>query len=538
MMPISKQSSVPPICKPGSKTRRLLSVRHKLDSLPMRPYFWISYAIFLILAVLLCTSLFILSFPQSPLAKFVNVIWLLGGACVTVIALAFIIQMYLIRPVLATRNWSRQVASEDDIPAIPVGLPTPLQEISENIFNLNRTVRTLYEDMDELVCNETKHLAQKTRSLEILYELAATITAAPSIEVLIDRILPTLTEIIDTKAATVRLKMKDGSMRLLGARGFPEPLEDEDSAIMMEDCLLNQTLPARGILRHTNVTGTPDLQTENLFGSMPIDMVSVPLQYGDKTLGLFSLYIDGRTVKIPDDVRDLLISVGRHLGIAIVKANLDNEAKRLSIMQERNLLAHELHDSLAQTLASLRFQVSMLDKSLKNGEISALAEEVQAINGALEEANTELRELLAHFRAPMDERGLIPALEDLIDRFRKQTGIAAFLQKNWIHCYLPANMEMQILRIIQEALANIKKHSKAQTVRVVLQCNNDGEYRILVEDDGIGFDPTQCSSHPGRHIGLSIMRERAQHLHGTLQIESEPGEGTQLWLTFHRETRM
>jgi two-component system nitrate/nitrite sensor histidine kinase NarX len=92
---------------------------------------------------------------------------------------------------------------------------------------------------------------------------------------------------------------------------------------------------------------------------------------------------------------------------------------------------------------------------------------------------------------------------------------------------------MQMLRIAQEALTNIRKHARAQTVRVLLNCRPGGAYMLLVEDDGIGFDLPRRAGRPGEHIGLSIMEERARRLGGQLRIESEPGEGTRVEVTYN-----
>ena len=96
-----------------------------------------------------------------------------------------------------------------------------------------------------------------------------------------------------------------------------------------------------------------------------VHMVAVPLRYRDRTLGVYNLFVD-RDVNEGEDTHDLLISIGRHLGMAIEKARLDRETHLLSIIEERTHLAHELHDSLAQTLASLRFQVRVLDETLQS----------------------------------------------------------------------------------------------------------------------------------------------------------------------------
>jgi two-component system nitrate/nitrite sensor histidine kinase NarX len=89
---------------------------------------------------------------------------------------------------------------------------------------------------------------------------------------------------------------------------------------------------------------------------------------------------------------------------------------------------------------------------------------------------------------------------------------------------------MQALRIVQESLANIRKHAKAHTIRVLLRCRGPGQYLILVEDDGVGFEGAAPKGNPGEHIGLSIMEERARRVGGELSIESEPGEGTRVEL--------
>lgn len=95
-----------------------------------------------------------------------------------------------------------------------------------------------------------------------------------------------------------------------------------------------------------------------------------------------------------------------------------------------------------------------------------------------------------------------------------------------------------MLRIVQEALANIRKHADAHTVRILLRCRVPGQYTLLVEDDGQGFASPKRNGHPGEHIGLSIMQERARRLGGELRVESEPGEGTRVELRFRPGSRL
>jgi two-component system nitrate/nitrite sensor histidine kinase NarX len=234
-------------------------------------------------------------------------------------------------------------------------------------------------------------------------------------------------------------------------------------------------------------------------------------------------------------MKDLLTSIGHHLGMAIEKSRLDEEANLLSIMEERTRLANELHDSLAQSLASLKFQVRVLDELLHSGSEADLWQEMELIENSLDEAYTELRELIAHFRAPVDKRGLLPAVEQAVERFRRNSGISAYLQIEWDGVDLPAEVEIQVLRIIQEALANIRKHSEANAVRVMLRAGGGNNYRILIEDDGIGIQGMVLDDRPGEHLGLKIMRERATRIGGDLKIESDAGEGTRIILSFPQQ---
>ena len=109
-----------------------------------------------------------------------------------------------------------------------------------------------------------------------------------------------------------------------------------------------------------------------------------------------------------------------------------------------------------------------------------------------------------------------------------------FFYQNWYLEEIPRDIELEVVRIVQEALANIRKHSKAETVRILMHSTEKGDCRILVEDDGIGFDDAlqDKTTAEGEHIGLTVMQERAARINGEIQFESEEGEGTLIQLSF------
>jgi two-component system nitrate/nitrite sensor histidine kinase NarX len=181
----------------------------------------------------------------------------------------------------------------------------------------------------------------------------------------------------------------------------------------------------------------------------------------------------------------------------------------------------------------MRLQVKMLGEILHKKDIRAAQNEVRRLNTAINEAHTSLRELLSNFRSRMDERGLIYAVNDLVYRFKQETGINVFFHNGMTNTDpgLTPAQEFQAFRIIQEALANIKKHSNACTVRILFY-SNEKDFSILIEDDGHGMESETGAPGPGEHIGLSIMEERAAAINGEVTIESEPGEGTRVYLHF------
>jgi two-component system nitrate/nitrite sensor histidine kinase NarX len=455
---------------------------------------------------------------------------LLGGLLIGV--LLYRIQRHLLEPLAHMRNWALRMRGGNLAVRIPVPAEGEFAELARDINNLGDVIQALSLDLDNQVRKQTERLAQKTRSLEILYDMAASINVSRDLDDLLTRFLHTLKEVVHARAATVRLLTPEGQMRLVASLGLEREVMEREQLLPLHRCLCGNAASAGEMRFASNVRQCEAVIGAPLLDRYDIEIIAVPLQYQGRTLGVYNLFTETPGLAAREDMKELLTSIGRHFGMAIEKSRLDEEAKRLSLMQERTMLAHELHDSLAQTLHSLRFQVKMLDETLEHHGNPRVRQEIQQIKSTLDQANTELRQLLAHFRAPIDDHSRVPTIEDVVARFRKETGILTFLQKEWDLDRLPRSVEVQVLRIIQEALSNIRKHSQAHAVRLLLRSDPDGHYRVLVEDDGVGLEGRTPEGNAGEHIGLCIMQERARCLGGELRVESEPGEGTRVLLRF------
>ncbi len=360
-------------------------------------------------------------------------------------------------------------------------------------------------------------------SLVLLYRVTSSLNSVNEKSQTFHDFLILLKQHFSAGAGSIQLITDDGLMDLISYFGFSK---EQASSI--------QHTPIDGHLFSFETDVIDDIQIhENKLDidTLPHKQLCIPIRYKIQTLGVINLFVES-DICITEELAYLLLSIGAHLGEFIERCNIEQHNHRQLIKDERNIIANELHDSLAQTLASLRFQVRILDQSLQPvGDFMAF-KTIESIEHALDEASTDLRELIAYCRVPMEQQGLVPAIKRAVEKFRKETGIHILLQCNEQTLALPSNIELNAYRIIQEALTNIKKHASAHIVRVLLTHDRQGNIRILIENDGKGFDQRKIQSSEGNNLGLSIMKERAKHLGGELKIETEPDEGTRVELKF------
>ncbi|MEC9190429.1 MAG: histidine kinase [Pseudomonadota bacterium] len=214
----------------------------------------------------------------------------------------------------------------------------------------------------------------------------------------------------------------------------------------------------------------------------------------------------------------------------------EKEKNKILIIEERFKIASELHDSLAQTLASLKIQARVLDESIHQGDDSQMWNELEKLEDSIHRANAEIRELIKQFRTgPKATKNFITELENLIDSFKKEnSSIKIFLQIEDKKVNLSDDQSRNTLKIIQEAITNVVKHSQAKIVRLFVSKEKDNTVNVLVEDDGIGIAKSCFIGHEeevsGEHFGISVMKDRANQMNARLDIESEPGEGVRIKL--------
>ena len=371
---------------------------------------------------------------------------------------------------------------------------------------------------------------QQHRAQQILYNITTAVSKGRELKEILNIFCKKTYEELEAHNVSVWLITENNWLEYITGSGIDPKIVSQQKRIKITQ-ELSDTLINKSII-HDNEHVTRLAEILQCDVSDEARSFYLTLHHQNRTLGVVRIKLNQLPLSNQKDLYDLFSTLAGQLCNSIEKAKQDQESRRMIIMQERSLIANELHDSLAQTLASLRFQVRVLDETLQPTAEFQSIRGIEQVENSLDEAYSDLRELIAHCRTPIDTQGLIQAVEKLISRMRKDSGIHILFQKEWDHSDLPPNLEMHLFRIVQEAMNNIRKHSNAQNVHLMFRCDENGHHRILIENDGLGFEMPKDSDHPGKHVGLSIMSERANYLGGELRVESEPDEGTRIELNF------
>jgi len=196
---------------------------------------------------------------------------------------------------------------------------------------------------------------------------------------------------------------------------------------------------------------------------------------------------------------------------------------------ERRAISRELHDQIGQSLTALGVNLNIIRTQMSKETPALLQSRLDDSMSLVEQTTEEIRDVMANLRPPvLDDYGLVAALHWYGEQFARRTNIVITVEGEEPVPRLDTRMENTLFRIVQEALTNVAKHAQATLVTVTIEVGN-GNLRLIVADDGIGFDITNLPSPDvGRGWGLLTMRERAEVVGGIFRVESRPGGGTKL----------
>jgi signal transduction histidine kinase len=252
-----------------------------------------------------------------------------------------------------------------------------------------------------------------------------------------------------------------------------------------------------------------------------------PLRGPDGMLGELCVIRAGRPFTNAE--RDLLGAFADMAAIAVRTEHLHEAEEQWTIHAERDRIARELHDSLAQVLGVIHLRLRALESRASDEASDALAAELSEIADTADEAYGDVREAILGLRETVrEDGGLEGSLREYLRKYTRQTGIAASVTcEGDPRRALTPRSEVQLLRVVQEALANTRKHSGARKVAIRIACAGPSAV-VTIEDDGRGFDPARVSASMEGGFGLASMRERVELIGGTIDVHTAPGAGTRI----------
>ena len=383
--------------------------------------------------------------------------------------------------------------------------------------------------------SDADRLQQRNRELSILNAFAKELNAQVDLNRALRTALAQVADLLDLQTGWVwLLHQESGDSYLAASQNLPPALA-ENPWRMEGDCYCLDTFRAGDLAGAANVNVVTCSRLKNLVdGANGLRYhASIPLYAHGRQLGVLNVASADWRELSTDDLR-LLYTVGDLLSIAVERARLFEHSADLGALEERNRLARELHDTLAQSLAAIALQLESADALLEAGapagRISAAVQRAMELTRAsLEEARRSVLDLRA---APLEGRSLSEALAGLVEATDGRGGLRASLELIGAARPLPLRVEVGLFRIAQEALNNTVRHANASRCRVRLT-SAPGEVRLLITDDDIGFSPEDAAA--GR-FGLVGLNERARLLHGQLRLDTNPGSGTAIEVVIPLDT--
>ena len=337
-------------------------------------------------------------------------------------------------------------------------------------------------------------------------------------------------EVTSADVAEVWVHSRQGELSLAGHRGLDAKAFAERSHLGMGEGLPGLTASTGEPVIVTDLAHDPRVAREGLRSAGFEVYVALPLGHREEIVGAFGVASKDAQRLASDRELHLLEGIGERVALAIVNARLHEQVLDGAVLDERVRIARELHDGLAQVLGYINTQTQAVKRLLATERIDAALAELDAMEEAARAVYGDVREAIVGLRTSLPRQGLIPSLRQYLDEFSTMTGAEASLAVGADELTLRPEVEIQVLRIVQEALANVRKHAAAVSVTVDVDLI-DGSLAVSVVDDGRGFDPASASRGPWPRFGLQTMQERAAAVGGKFTVESHPGSGTRVGVT-------
>ena len=386
-------------------------------------------------------------------------------------------------------------------------------------FNkMSQNIKDLYTNLEEKVQNQTQSLKEKSDELKLLYDVTAFLHSTHDIEKIANTFLENIQTISFAQAVSIRLTTSQGSENI-----FLTGIDHIEKLNFIE-----QTFKANASssAHQSNIISyhIPPATSQEIPFSQSVSFHNTKNKTNNAYLTLYFEH------SIPLSERTLLLieALFSQFTVATENQRLITLDKQFAVLEERNLMAQGLHDSIAQSLSFLNIQTQMLKNALQDNKLKQANKNIQFIQQGIQVSYEDVRELLTNFRTKLDTENFQQSIHSVIQRFKTQTDIPVTLHMDTSGDRLSIEQQLQAIFILQEALSNIRKHANAKHVSINIIKNQ--QFVMSIQDDGTGFSLKEKLENQTQHIGLNIMQERAKRAHGNVLVQTIPGKGTRVTL--------
>lgn len=440
----------------------------------------------------------------------------------------FLLARAITRPILALTKGAEVIGKGELDYSIKTNTGDEIQQLAEQFNAMASALKASYTNLEQKVEDRTRRERQRAEQLRTINEVSRKISSIVKIDELIPYVGNTLRQtfhyhnvnifLFDPRSGKLALK----ALSVSGQKGFIPvgvPLEVDEEGIVGWVARSGEPLLASDVEkepRYRAVDALSDTKSE----------LAVAIKIGEKVFGV--LDIESTEVDAFGEA-DLFTAqtLADQLAVAIENARLYEETRQMAVMEERNRMAREMHDTLAQGFTGIILQLEAAEQALDSNR--------PEVERHLNQARSLARKSLAEARRSvwnlrpeaLEQLPLVEALGQEVDRFSQETGVTARFAVFGDRRGLPTEVEVGLLRICQESLANVKKHAKASEVEVDLAFD-ESTLSLSIRDNGVGFRPgaPTKTSKKRRTFGLISMQERARGLGGTFDVQTEKGKGT------------
>ena len=428
--------------------------------------------------------------------------------------------LYVINPLSHLQRVLGQVEGGQFGTRIDVDTTDEFGQVAAGFNRMAATLQSLYEGLEAKVLAKTERIEAQRARLEALYEVSAFLSTANTIEELSRGFAQRVRSVMKADAVAVRWSDEANQRYLMLASDcFPQDMQAEERSLIAGACACGSLQPdarTRVIPIH-NHDAAP---MRHCARAGYENLVSVPVRLQQRLIGEVDLFFRSEVHLNADEI-ELLDALASHLASALEGLRAAALEREAAVGEERALLARELHDSIAQSLAFLKIQAQLLRSAVHKQQTEQVQSTLDELDAGLRESINDVRELLVHFRTRTNTDDIEAALQVTLQKFQHQTGLPTRLQLEGEGLPLPADVQVQVLHVLQEALSNVRKHADA--THVSLDVSKGERWRFHVRDNGVGFDTGQQRSE--NHVGMKIMRERAERIGATVTMVSSPWSG-------------